>query len=79
MTKLHITIGIKVRVKAYIKVIDKTAWRSVLTRWTPLTVITNGVSTSKSKEAWSKDESALAIANFKALNVIFATIVANQF
>ena len=34
---------------------------------------------SKSKETWSKKESALATTNFKALNAIFASVDANQF
>ena len=69
----------KVRVKAYIKAIDKSAWRSILIGWTPPTVIIDSTTTSKSNETWSKDELALATTNFKALNVIFTLVNANQF
>ena len=47
--------------------------------WTPPTITTNNATTSKSKETWSKEESVLATANFKVLNVIFASVDANQF
>ena len=62
----------KVRVKAYIKAINESAWRSILIGWTPPTVTTDSATTSKLEETWSKEESALATANFKALNTIFA-------
>ena len=35
--------------------------------------------TSKSEETWSKEESVLATANFKALNAIFVSVDTNQF
>ena len=69
----------KVRVKAYIKAIDESAWHSILIGWTPLTVTTDEMTTFKFEETWSKDESALATTNFKALNAIFASVDANQF
>ena len=59
----------KVRVKAYIKVIDESAWRSILIGWTPSIVTTNNAMTSKLEETWSKKESALATANFKTLKL----------
>ena len=69
----------KVRVKAYIKAIDESVWRSILIGWTPPIVTTDSAMTSKSKETWSKKESALATANFKALNAIFVSVDANKF
>ena len=69
----------KIKVKVYIKAIDEKAWRAILTGWTlPLTT-TNGVSTSKFEDTWSKDEDVLATTNFKALNAIFFSIDDNQF
>ena len=47
--------------------------------WTPSTVTTNEVTTFKSKETWSKDESTLVTVNFKALNTIFASVDTNKF
>ena len=69
----------KVRVKAYIKAIDESAWHSILIGLTPLTITTDSTTTSKSEETWSKEESVLATANFKTLNAIFASVDANQF
>ena len=65
----------KVRVKAYIKAIDETVWHSILIGWTPLTVTTDSATNSTSEETWSKEESALATANFKALNAILLQLM----
>ena len=64
----------KIRVKAYIKAIDERSWKSVVTGQTPPTVTTDKVTTVKSDETWTKEENFLAIANFKALNVIFSFV-----
>ena len=69
----------KIKVKAYITAIDESVWRSILIGWTPPTIITDSATTLKSEETWSKEESALATTNFKALNAIFAPVDANQF
>ena len=71
----------KVRVKAYIKSIDERVWRSILTGWTPpvTTNVETRVETVKPEQNWSTEEDRLANYNFKALNVIFATIDVNQF
>ena len=69
----------KVRVKAYIKAIDESTWRSILIGWTPPIITTNSAMTSKLEETWSKEESTLATANFKVLNAIFASVDANNF
>ena len=69
----------KVRIKAYIKAIDESAWRSILIGWTSPIIATDSATIAKSEETWSKKESALATANFKALNAIFTSIDANQF
>ena len=52
-----------------------------MTRWAPL-VITNAetrAETLKPKQSWTTEKARLANNNFKALNVIFATIDVNQF
>ena len=65
----------KVRVKAFIKSIDEKAWLSILKGWSPPTVaIDDTIVTLKSEETWTKAENTLANNNFKALNVIFATV-----
>ena len=56
---------------------DEKAWGAILTGWTPLTVIINGVSTSKSRKTWIKAENSLANINFKALHAIFASVEVN--
>ena len=63
----------KVRVKAYIKAINDRAWHVVVTGWTPPTVTTDEVTTTKSEETWSKEENTLAIANFKAFASVDGT------
>ena len=65
----------KVRVKAYIKAIDESAWRSILIGWTPPTITTDSAITSKSEKTWSKEKSALATANFKVLNAILLQLM----
>ena len=69
----------KIRVKAYIKVIDEKAWHSILIGWTSPTITTDEVTTIKSEETWTKAENNLANFNFKALNAIFSHVDANQF
>ena len=70
----------KVRVKAFIKLIDEKAWLSILKRWSSPTVATDDTTvTLKSEEIWTKAENTLANNNFKALNAIFATVDATKF
>ena len=44
----------KVRVKAYIKAIDESAWRSILIGWTSPIITTDSATTAKSEKIWSK-------------------------
>ena len=71
----------KVRVKVFIKSIDESVWQTIFTRWSP-PVTTNDetkVVTLKPEERWTTEEECLAKNNFKALNVIFATVDVIQF
>ena len=69
----------KVKVKAYIKVINERSWRFVVTGWTYPIVTTDEVITIKFEEALFKEKNSLAIVNIKALNIIFASFDTNQF
>ena len=50
-----------------------------MTGWSPPTITTNEVTTTKSEETWTKVENNLANINFKALNAIFYSVDVNQF
>ena len=71
----------KVTVKVYIKSIDERVWQLILTGWTP-PVTTNTetrVEIIKPEQSWATEEDRLVNYNFKAFNVIFATVDVNQF
>lgn len=70
----------KARIKAFIKLIDEKAWRSVLVGWShPTTTDVEKNVIPKPKESWSNEEDHLANNNSKALNSIFNVVDANQF
>ncbi|KAG9447556.1 hypothetical protein H6P81_013684 [Aristolochia fimbriata] len=70
----------KTRKKVFIKALDEKAWKSVLTGWTPPTIINvAGNITIKPEVDWTVAEDKTLNQNAKALNVIFYGVDQERF
>ena len=65
----------KARLRAFIKAIDESVWKSVLTGWThPIVTDAEGKTTRKDELEWTTSEDRLDNSNSKALNAIFNAV-----
>ncbi|GAA0163903.1 hypothetical protein LIER_19663 [Lithospermum erythrorhizon] len=69
----------KAKMNSFLRSIDTKAWKIECTRWTRPTPTNNNVSTVKLEADWTKEEEKVALANNKALNVIFNVVDINVF
>ncbi|XP_075475714.1 uncharacterized protein LOC142510139 [Primulina tabacum] len=70
----------KVKMRMYIKFIEKRAWKRVIDGWSPPRIVdADGDSRVKPEIAWANDEVHTSNFNSKTLDVIFAFVDLNVF
>ncbi|KAI3458659.1 hypothetical protein Pfo_015322 [Paulownia fortunei] len=70
----------KAKMRAFIKSINKRAWRVVVTGWEhPVIINEQKEEVLKPEDQWNTEQEKIANYNSKALNAIFSAVDANQF
>ncbi|CAM8937130.1 unnamed protein product [Rhodiola kirilowii] len=70
----------KSKMKAFLKSLDKKAWRAVLVGWThPMMANTEGAMVIKPEALWIDADEKASVGNTKAMNAIFSRVDENVF
>ena len=69
----------KARMRAFLKSIDERVWQTVVSGWTPPTVMTGDLTIPKPISAWDRVDYDNCGWNSKAINAIYNGVTAEEF